>query len=108
MEMTKRQKVESMSRQSLFRDLPDEMVLNILSYGKMEDIQNTRVWQSKKVQRCTETISNIKASCNNNLDNLKWIYGFIGDTDFTGNLSEDGIELNCTGNDKTSIQWCKF
>ena len=56
------------------------MVLTVLSYGEMEDIQNTRVWQSKKVQHCTETRSNWKASGNNNMVHLRWIHGFIGDT----------------------------
>ena len=81
---TKKQKIEScISRQSLFGKLPDEMVLTILSYGEMVDIQSTRIWQSKEVQHCTKTISNFEASKNNNLDNLKWIYGFIGDTELT-------------------------
>ena len=63
MQMNKKQKVEiTILRQSLFGKLTDEMVLIILYYGVMEDIQNTRVWQSKKVQHCTETRSNSVAS----------------------------------------------
>ena len=73
----------TISRQSLFGRLPDEMVVTILFYGEMEDIQSTRVWQSKLVKRCTKTRSNWKDSINNHLDNLKWIYDFIGDTNFT-------------------------
>ena len=92
MEMSKKQKVESTTMRSLFSKLPDEMVLTILSYGTMEDITSTRVWQSKKVQHFTETITNYEASENNNLDNLKWIYGFIGYTDLTFK-----VLLNCTG-----------
>ena len=84
MNMAKKQKVViTISRQSFFGKLPDEMVLTILAYGEMEDIQNTRVWQSKDVQYCTKTRSNWEASFNNNLDNLKWIYDFTGDTTFT-------------------------
>ena len=50
------QKVErNIAGQSFFGKLPDEMVLTILSYGEMEDIKNTRLWQSKKVQYWTET-----------------------------------------------------
>ena len=96
----KRQKVQSsISRQSLFGKLPDEMVLTVLSYGEIKDIKRTRVWQSKKVQHCTETRSNFKASENNNLENLKWIYGFIGDTDFTDQVSYQAgiVKFNCTG-----------
>ena len=64
----KRQKVQNNRlRQLLFGRLPDEMVLTILSYGEMEDIQSTRIWQSKKVQHCTETRSNWKASIMNPL-----------------------------------------
>ena len=85
--MTKKQKVE-ITISSLFGELPDEMVLTILSYGEMNDIQNTRIWQSKKV----------KASENNNLDNLKWIYECIGDTNFTKSLDKmDGQVVNCSG-----------
>ena len=92
--MTKKQKVE-ITISSLFGELPDEMVLTILSYGEMDDIQSSRVWQSKKVQHWTDTRSNWEASVNNNLDNLKWIYDFIGDTDFT---RKSDSKLNCTGN----------
>ena len=102
MGMNKKQKVQSSSttRQSLFGKLPDEMVLTILAYGEMEDIESTRVWQSKKVQHCTHSRSNFEASYNNNFDNLKWIYDFIGDTDFTHKISETiNLVLNCTGND---------
>ena len=87
-----------MSRQSLFGQLPDDMVLTILSYGEMEDIQNTRIWQSKKVQHWTETRSNFEASKLNNFENLKWIYGFIGDMSFTQKSEiTDSVIINCTG-----------
>ena len=98
---TKRQKVDmTISRQSLLSKLPDEMFLTILSYGEMEDIQNTRVWQSRRVQHWTETKSIWEASKNNNFDNLKWIYAFIGDTNFTHTLEDSNgsiTVLNCTG-----------
>ena len=78
-----KQKVQSIiQRRSLFDKLPDEMVLTILSYNDMEDIESTRGWQSKKVQHYTETRSKMEAAKKDNLDNLKWIYEFIGDTDF--------------------------
>ena len=103
----KRQKVQDvMSIRSLFDKLPDEMVLTILSYGEMEDIQSTRGWQSKNVQHCTETRTKIEAAKKNNLDNLKWIYDYIGDTEFKSHSKEvfvfdiDGnmIPTSCTGN----------
>ena len=75
---TKKRKVH----QSLFGNLPDELVMNVLSYGNKKDIHRTRVWQSKKVQHLTVTTSKIKAAENNNLDNMIWIYESIGDTDF--------------------------
>ena len=65
---------------SVFDNLPDEMVLTILSYSAMEDIQSTRVWQSKTVQNCTTTRVTWEASQEDNLDTMKWIYEFIGDT----------------------------
>ena len=102
-----KQKVQSIiQRRSLFDKLPDEMVLTILSYNDMEDIESTRGWQSKKVQHCTETRTKIEAAKKNNLDNLKWIYDYIGDTEFKSNSKEvfvfdiDGnlIPTSCTGN----------
>ena len=99
-----------MSIRSLFDKLPDEMVLTILSYGEMEDIESTRDWQSKNVQQCTETTLKIKAAKDDNLDNLKWIHGYIGDIEFKSNdiwdnISEyddegDGYRIpnSCTGN----------
>ena len=102
-------------QKSLFGKLPDEMVLTILSYGEMEDIHNTRVWQSRKVQYYTKTRYNWKAAANNNIDNLKWIYDFIGDTNFTLPLGEfksdcyksvsksDIAVPNCTGKIDTSF-----
>ena len=39
----------------LFEGFPDEIVLVILSYGTMKDIQSTRVWQSKDVKHRTGT-----------------------------------------------------
>ena len=72
----KRQKVQdSMQERSLFDKLPDEMVLTILSYNAMEDIESTRGWQSRNVKHCTETRTKIEAAKNNNLDNLKWNRG---------------------------------
>ena len=99
----KRQKVqENMAIRSLFDNLPDEMVLTILSYGEMVDIQNTRGWQSKNVQHCTETIWTWVAAENNNLDNLKWIYGYIGKIEFKTDESDDEYddeeEYDETGN----------
>ena len=70
-----------------------------------EDIQSTRGWQSKKAQHCTETIKKLKAAEDNNLDNLKWIYDYIGDIEFKSNYEEDEydedgymIPISCTGN----------
>ena len=79
-------------RRSLFNGCPDEMVLIILSFGDMEDIQSTRVWQTDNVQHCTESICKVGAAANDNLDNLKWIYNCIEDTKFMG-----PIYKNCSG-----------
>ena len=57
-------------------------VLIILSYGTMNDIENTRDWQSENVKHCTETRTKMEAAEKNNLDNMKWIYSYIGDTTF--------------------------
>ena len=102
----KRQKVQNiMSRRSLFEKLPDEMVLTILSYGDMKDIQMTHGLQSKNVQHCTETTSSVEAAKYDNLDNLKWIYGYIGHIEFESYSEEDDhdddgnlIPSSCTGN----------
>ena len=92
--MQKRQKVQNvMPIRSLFDKLPVEMVLTILSYNDMEDIQSTRGWQSKKVQHCTETRTKIEAAKNKNLDNLKWIHGYIGDIEFKSN-SKDVFDMD--------------
>ena len=93
--ITKKRKVQhDMKQQSLlFGELPDEMVMNILSYGDMDDIENTRAWQSKKVQHFTESICKEKAAEKNNLDNMKWIYEDIGDTEFYF----DDEKFTCTG-----------
>ena len=103
----KRRRVQNiMPIRSLFDKLPDEMVLTILSYGEMVDIQNTRGWQSKNVQHCTETKTRLEAAKDYNLDNLKWIYDYIGDTKFKSNFKEDDYEfdevqkmipMRCTG-----------
>ena len=55
----------------------------------MEDIQSTRGWQSKNVQHCTETKTKLKAGEDDNLDNLKWIYDYIGDTEFKSDSEKD-------------------
>ena len=104
--MTKKQKVRrSISRHVslLFGNLPDEMVLTILAYGEIKDIQSTRVWQSKKVQQYTQTRSHWEASVQNNFDNMKWIYDFIGNTDLTHNLEEFKTVFNCTGIHKCTL-----
>ena len=90
----KKRKVQRPPRRSLFGNCPDEMVLTILSYCEIKDIQSTRVWQSKIVRHWTDTTSKLKAARNDNLDNIKWIYGYIEDIEFYG---EDSV-INCTGN----------
>ena len=81
--IAKRQKVKVQpKRRSLFNGCPDEIVLIILSFGDMEDIQSTRIWQTANVQHCTVVTAKGKAAKNDNLDNLKWIYNYIGDTKF--------------------------
>ena len=81
----------------LFESFPDEIVLIILSYGTMDDIQSTRGWQSNDVQHYTETTSKLKAAENDNLDNIKWIYETIGNIKFykPENIMEE--TLSCTG-----------
>ena len=78
------------------------MVLSILSYGTIEDIQNTRIWQTEKVKECTTTRSKLEAAKNDNLDTMKWIQEYIGDIEFKINseYEEDGKRLpsSCAGN----------
>ena len=84
---------------SLFDIIPDELMLIILSYGTMEEIQNTRVYQSTKIQQHTETMSSWAACQNNNLDNLKWIFGRTGDIeDFEVLEITPDVVYNSTGN----------
>ena len=94
--MRKRRKVQCHTkRSSLFDFFPDEMVLTILSYGTMEDIRSTRVWQSIKVQQYTETKNVLEATKNNNFDNLKWIHQYIGNKEF---LKDKYFDLQLEGN----------
>jgi hypothetical protein len=88
-EMKKKQKVESLSKNPLFGFCPDEMVLTILSFLPLEDIQSTRVWQSKNMKQCTYAKKK-------NFYNLKWIHEFIGDTNF--DYTFEDATFNCTGN----------
>ena len=62
----KKQKVQHDMKQFsfLFGNLPEEMVLSILSYGTIKDIQNTRLWQTEKVKECTTTTTMIEAAKN--------------------------------------------
>ena len=82
--MVKKRKMEIQPKRklSLFNGFPDEIVLIILSFGTIKDIQSTRVWQTAIAQHCTVTRSKLVAIENDNLDNLKWIYNCIGDTRF--------------------------
>ena len=91
--MVKKRKMEIQPKRrlSLFNGFPDEIVLIILSFGTMQDIRGTRVWQTAIVQHCTVTTNKTKAAENDNLDNLKWIHNCIGDTEF----SIDYLILNC-------------
>ena len=91
----KDKKEQSISRHvSLFGNCPDEIVLIILSYGTLSDLQSTRIWQSKKVQHCTESILKVKAAEKNNFDNIRWIYRDIGNTMF---IEPSQFKNNCTG-----------
>lgn len=78
-ETVKKQKLQGSFKRSLFGALPDETVLIILSYGTIEDIQSTRVWQSEKVKHFTELTCKIKVAENDNMENMKWVYEDIGD-----------------------------
>ena len=92
----KKQKVQhDMKRSLLFKECPDEVVLIILSFCPINDIQSTRIWQTDIVRHSTETTIKLKAAENNNLDNLKWIHSYIGDTEF--DEEDDNTESNCTG-----------
>ena len=87
--MVKKRKMEIQPKRklSLFDGCPDEIVLIILSFGTIKDIQSTRVWQTVFVQHYTVTRSKTKAIENANLDNLKWMYNFVGDTKLKWNDS---------------------
>ena len=96
----KRIKVQTILKQkTLFRKLPDEMALNILSFCSTEDSKNTRVWQTKIVQRCTATTCKLNAARINNLDAMKWIYNYIGDTKFVMEPKKNSYDVhhNWTG-----------
>ena len=94
----KKQKVQhDMKRSLLFKECPDEVVLIILSFCPINDIQSTRIWQTDIVRHSTETTIKLKAAKNNNLDNLKWIHGYIGDTYFPDDDDDEEEEENCTG-----------
>ena len=94
-ERGKKQKVDhGMKRSLLFGECPDEVVLIILSFCPEEDIENTRIWQTGIVRHSTETRIKLKAAKNDNLDNLKWIYDYIGDTEFCFDFYRPE---NCTG-----------
>ena len=83
-----------MKQESIFGVLPDEMVLSILSYGTIKDIENTRVWQTEKVKECTTTTSMIKAAKNDNLDTMKWIYIYIEKKIY---IDREDPDEDCTG-----------
>ena len=88
----KKQKiVHGMKRSLLFGECPDEVVLIILSFCPIKDIENTRVWQMEIVRHSTVTRIKLKAAENNN--NLKWIYNYIGDTGFY----DQDAKSNCIG-----------
>ena len=90
----KKQKiVHGMKRSLLFGECPDEVVLIILSFCPIKDIENTRVWQMEIVRHSTVTRIKLKAAENNNFDNLKWIYNYIGDTEFY----DQDAKSNCIG-----------
>ena len=95
--MVKKRKMEIQPKRklSLFNGFPDEIVLIILSFGTMQDIRGTRVWQTAIVQHCTVTTTKKKAAKNDNLDNLRWIYNYIEDTKFMEPYIKPYI--NCTG-----------
>ena len=98
MNIEKKQKVHHGTKRSLlFNGFPDEVVLIILSFCPEEDIENTRVWQTETVRHSTKTRNKLKATRKDNFDNLKWIYDYIGDTEFNNGSGENGFELNCTG-----------
>ena len=68
--------IQSKRKLSLFNGYPDEIVLIILAFGDIKDIQSTRGWQTINVQHCTEIRSKTQAAKNDNLDNLKWTYNY--------------------------------
>ena len=84
-------------RSLLFGECPDEIVLIILSFCPIEDIQNTRIYQTDIVRHITVTNIKLKAAKNGNLDNLKWIYRDIGDREFYDDSKSHHEESNCTG-----------
>ena len=82
MHIKNKKRRKGQTNSTLFRQLPDEMALNILSFCSTEDSKNTRVWQTEIVQRCTTTTCKLEAAKTNNFDAMKWIYNYIGDTKF--------------------------
>ena len=85
----------------MFGECPDELVLIILSFCHMEDIENTRVWQTEFARHSTVTKIKLEAAKNDSLDNLRWIYGFnIADTQFY----EDSHEEESSGKGNNIIE----
>ena len=73
----KKKKVDCPAKRQLslfFNVFPDEIVLIILSYGTLPDINSTRIWQTKIVQHCTGTNIMKDAIEKGNLNNVKWIW----------------------------------
>ena len=58
---------------SRLSNLPDDLLLLILQYSQQEEIENTRIFQSKWVRKCTMFVDMKKAFREQNLDNMQWI-----------------------------------
>ena len=70
---TSHAKKNGLSLGALLENLPDDMMLIVLQFGNMEDIQHTRDLQSKAVQHRTVCVDMEKAIRAYNLSNMKWI-----------------------------------
>ena len=66
-------KTEERSTMSRLNNVPDEMMLNILQFNTIVEIENTREFQSEFVKKCTTFVDMKDAIRTNNLSNMKWI-----------------------------------
>ena len=61
--------------QNYLSSLPEDVLLLVLQYSQVQEIENTRPFQTTWVNKCTMFVSMEKAFQAQNLHNMKWIKG---------------------------------